>query len=143
MVLNYILVGCPCHVLLGFWLLSCWVHFKVRPLSFWEWFCAIWYLPPGTALNLPFKCFSPKQFSASLKLCRDFQRNGSGIYCCVTHFYGSKGIFLGILQSVDLLNMMQLMHINFEQIQTGHLFFVVVAYNIFKRHNFTDQLVSW
>ena len=28
-----------------------------------------------------------------------------------SHFYGSKGIFLGILQSVDLLNMMQLMHI--------------------------------
>ena len=49
-----------------------------------------------------------------------------------SHFYGSKGIFLGILQSVDLLNMMQ----------TGHLFFVVVVYNIFKRHNFTDQLVS-
>ena len=32
-----------------------------------------------------------------------------------SHFYGSKGIFLGILQSVDLLNMMQFMHINFEQ----------------------------
>ena len=59
-----------------------------------------------------------------------------------SHFYGSKGIFLGILQSVDLLNMMQFMHINFEQIQTGHLFFVVVVQNIFKRHNFTDQLVS-
>ena len=37
-------------------------------------------------------------------------------------------------------------HAQFEQIQTGHLFFVVVVYNIiltFKRHNFTDQLVSW
>ena len=29
-----------------------------------------------------------------------------------SHFYGSKGIFLGILQSVDLLNMIQLMHIS-------------------------------
>ena len=77
-----------------------------------------------------------------LSCSRNFQPNGSGIYCCVTHFYGSKGIFLGIVQSVDLLNMMQLMHINFEQIQTGHLFFVVVVYNIFKRYNFTDQLVS-
>ena len=35
---------------------------------------------------------------------------------------------------------------HFEEIQTGHLFFVVVVYNIistFKRHNFTYQLVSW
>ena len=36
-------------------------------------------------------------------------------------------------------------HAYIEQIQTGHLFLVVVVYNIiltFKRHNFTDQLVS-
>ena len=49
---------------------------------------------------------------------------------------------LGIVQTVDL----DATHAHFEQIQTGHLSFVVVVYNIiltFKRHNFTDQLVSW
>ena len=36
-------------------------------------------------------------------------------------------------------------HAHFEQIQTGHLFFVVVVYNIFltfKRHNFTASLLN-
>lgn len=38
------------------------------------------HLQLGTALNLHFKCFSPKQFLASLKLCRDFPPNRRG--CC-------------------------------------------------------------
>ena len=50
---------------------------------------------------------------------------------------------LGIVQSVDLLN--DAIHAHFEQIQIGYQFFVAVVYNViltFKRHNFTDQLVS-
>ena len=80
------IIGCKSsftwYVLPGFCFLYCWVQFKVRSLSFWQWFCAIWHLQPVTALNLSFKCFSPKQFSASLKLCGDFLPNWSG---CLPH----------------------------------------------------------
>ena len=78
------IIGCKssftCHMLFVFCLLSCWVQSKVRSLCVWWWLCAIWHLQLGTALNLHFKCFSPKQFLASLKLCRDFPPNRRG--CC-------------------------------------------------------------
>ena len=55
------IIGCKSsftyHVLLGFCLLSYWLQFKVRSLSFWKWFGAIWHLQPGTALSLRLRFF--------------------------------------------------------------------------------------
>ena len=55
-------------------LLSCWVHFKVRSLSFWWWFCVIWHLQPGTALNLRFKCFPQTGFRLHSSFAEIFRR---------------------------------------------------------------------
>ena len=101
------------------------------------------YLAPATRYSsqftdLRFRCFAPKWFSASLKLCRDFPPNRSSIYRTVLHTVVVQKT--GILQSVDLLNVMQLMHIlsRFKQDTYSSLWLLT-----FKRHNFTDQLVSW
>ena len=87
-----------------------------------------------------FQVFSSKWFSAfnSIKLCGDFPPNRSGIYRTVLHTVVVQKT--GILQSVDLLNVMQLMHIlsRFKQDTYSSLWLLT-----FKRHNFTDQLVSW
>ena len=103
------IIGCKssftCHVLLGFCLLSYWVQFKVRSLSFWKWFGAIWHLQPGTALSLRLRFFfSPKQVFGFTQALRTFSAEPNTMLW-------SKRHCLGILQSVDLLNMMQLMHI--------------------------------
>ena len=94
-----------CHALLGFWLLSCWVQFKVRSLSFSDNDSVLFGTCNQVKLSIYVSSvFFPKRFSASLF--REIV-----IYCCVTLYVMVQKHRLGIVQSVDLLNMMQLMNI--------------------------------
>ena len=52
--------------------------------------CAIWHLQPGTALNLRFMCFSPKRFSASLRLCEGFSAEPKWVFC---HIWSSSDLY--------------------------------------------------
>ena len=103
------IIGCKtsfiCHVPLGFCLRSCWVQFKVRSLSFSD--------------NDSVLFGNCNQVQLSIYVSSVFPKNGFRphsleklVFIVVLHItLWFKRHRLGIVQSVDLLNMMQLMHI--------------------------------
>ena len=130
------IIGCKssfiCHVPLGFRLRSCWVQFKVRSLSFSDNDSVLF----GNCNKVQLSIYVSSAFPQSGIRLHYLENLLFIVVLHITLWF--KRHRLGIVQSVDLLNMTQLMHMR-------HLFFVVVIYNIiltFKRHNFIDQLVS-
>ena len=105
------------------------------------------HLQPGTALNL------------QVYVSGVFPQSGFPLHSSFAEiFRRTEVVFIDVLHTVVVQKTLfrnspvnwpfkyDATHAHIEQIETGLLFFVVVVYNIiltFKRHNFTDQLVSW
>ena len=135
------IIGCKssftCHVPLGFCLRSCWVQFKVRSLSFSDNDSVLF----GTCNQLQLSIYVSSVFPQSGFRPHSLEKF---VFIVVLHITVQTASFRNC--PVRWPFKYDATHAHFEQIQTGHLFFVVVVYNIiltFKRHNFTDQLVSW
>ena len=117
------IIGCKssftCHVPLGFCLRSCWVQFKVRFLSFSDNNSVLF----GTCNQVQLSIYVSSAFPQSGFRLHSLENLLFIVVLHITLWF--KRHRLGIVQSVDLLNMIQ--------IQTGHLFFVVVIYNIISK----------
>ena len=109
------IIGCKrsftCQVLLGFCLLSCWVQFKVRSLSLFL-TMILCHLAPTTRYSSQFtfqEFFLKAVFGFTQALWRFSAEPKWYLLLCWTLLW-FKRHFLGILQSVDLLNMSRLKH---------------------------------
>ena len=136
------IIGCKssftCHALLAFWFRSCWVQFKVRSLSFSDNDSVLF----GTCNQVQLSSYVSSVFPQSGFRLHSLEKL---LFIVVLHtVMAQKSLFRNC--PVRWPCKYGATHAHFEQIQTGHLLVVRVVYNIiltFKRHNFTDQLVSW
>ena len=105
-----------CHVPLGFCLRSCWVQFKVRSLSFSDNDSVLF----GTCNQVQLSIYFSSVFHQSGFWLHSLENLLLIVVLHITLWF--KRHRLGIVQTVDLLNMMQLMHIlsRFKQ-DTYHL----------------------
>ena len=140
-----------CHVLLGSCLLSCWVLFKVR-LSLSDNDSVLFGTCSQVQLSIYVSCVFPQSgFRLHSGFAKDFPPDRSG---CLPHLIVEWSV--QTIQEHQRLCQRRVVDTVFrhsnnfltgtENVPRDRLFFVMIVYSIiltFKRHNFTDQLVSW